>query len=172
MTPATRKSAEPFGSTRAQLAGAPGQISISDLTTGSSSGPPDESVAFWYGETFALIPSLSKYWSSHLTGSSNPFVGAGGGRIIKIDGVDLQGEHCSGIAQFPPSAHFAGSLQDIIILGEHRFTIVTGGKLSKQAPFRSTGRLALNEKSSNGGRLEDIDRALALMDRDSKMELF
>lgn len=172
MTPGTRKSAEPFGSSRSQVACGLGQISVSDIPAASSSGTPDESVAFWYGETYALIPSLLKYWLSHQTGSTNPFVGTGGGRIIKLAGIDLQGERCTRITQFPPSTNTSGSIQDLLIVGEHRFTIVSGGKVAKQPSFRGTGRLALNEKSSNGGGLEDIDRALALMDHDTKMELF
>lgn len=172
MTPGTRKVTEPFAN-RQPNTSSRGQLSILPLPSFSTSTSSDDSVAFWYGETFAIIPSLSKYWSSHQAGGSNPFAGTNGGRLVKLDTFDLQGECCSGIVQIPKVQSSGGPLFEILVLGEHRFTIVSLASQAKKPQFRSSGKLQLGERSTNSGGLEDIDRALALMEnRDSRMDLF
>ena len=87
---------------------------------------------------------------------------------IKIEKVNLQGERCSGIEQIAKTHTPAGLRTDVIILGEHRFSILTTGKPSPRP--RPSDRLALVEKSTNSGELDvvGIDQALAIMENGSK----
>jgi len=182
MTPGTRKAAEPFAARGQQQTGPIlGEISVLELPSTSSTSLSDESIVFQYGETFTLIPSLAKYWATNPQGAggptTNPFAGTTGARMVKLDSINLQGERCSGITQIPRTVSPNGLPSDILILGEHRFTILTtSGSSTKQPQFRaSTTRPTLTAKPSMGGsgELEDIDRALAIMENSgSKMDLF
>lgn len=168
MTPSTRKSVEPFGG-RGSSGQLQGQISVSQISTSSSSTPLDESIVFRLDEAYMHIPSLAKYWAANSRrggskGSNNPFTSAApGSRMTKVDGVDLQGERCSGIEQI---ANVDSS--DLLILGEHRFTIVLTGKQPKVIKARvPAGRSALIERDGNvAGDLDvmEIDQALTRME--------
>ncbi|KAE8442015.1 hypothetical protein EG329_003916 [Mollisiaceae sp. DMI_Dod_QoI] len=167
MTPGTRKTVEPFGS-RSLTVSARGQISVMDIPSASPTSPLEESVLFWFGETYAVIPNLAKYWSAHKHGGSgNLFTGPSGARLIKLENIDLQGERCSGVEQIPKSPTSSGLSADVLILGEHRFTIITTGKQSKPliAPKTET-RLVLAERATNGGELDvmGIEQALTRME--------
>lgn len=165
MTPGTRKSTEPFGG-RGPSGPLRGQISVLEVPSNSPTQPPEESIVFWLAESFYAIPSLSKYWAAHVRkdlGGGHIFNGTPAGRLIKLEGTDLQGERCSGIDQIlHPS--FSGLPSDILILGEHRYTILVPGQARSQ--FQPTNRLALVEKNPNGEELDimDIDQALARME--------
>jgi hypothetical protein len=167
MTPATRKAADPFGS---KLPSGPlrGQISIVEVPPASPSNPPEESIIFWLGDSFASIPSLSKYWAANSRKSSNGgnlFNGTPGGRMTKLENIDLQGERCSGIDQVAKQHTATGLPTDVLILGEHRFTILSVGKPTSQ--FQAPLRMALVEKNTNVvGELDvvGIDQALARME--------
>jgi hypothetical protein len=130
--------------------------------------PSLKSVVFWFGESFAIIPNLAKYWAANARkgagGSGNLFNGTPGGRLIKLEGVDLQGELCSGVDQISGTRSILGLPTEILILGEHRFTILTG--VRQTSHFQSAGRLALTEKNMNSGELDvtGIDQALARME--------
>jgi hypothetical protein len=173
MTPGTRKSVDLFG-IRGTLGQVRGQISVIEIPSSSATKPAEESIVFWLGESFTVIPSLSKYWATAKStgGRGNLFSGTPGGRMIKLESIDLQGERCSGIEQIAKVAALPVSTtalsSDVVILGEHRFVILSAGK---QTPAgRSENRLALVETNANGGDLDvsEIDRALARMDsRDS-----
>jgi len=161
MTPGTRKSTEPFGS-RGSSIGVRGQISVVEVASPSPTSPADESVVFWLGETFTVIPNLAKYWAANVgqKSGSGLFTGTSGTRSIKLDSVELQGERCSAIAQIAKSS---GQQSDIIIVGEHRFVILSTGKQVRQ---QSEGRLVLAEKSTDGMELDvvGIEQALARME--------
>ena len=164
MTPGTRKSTEPFGS-RASNVTLRGQISVFEVPSYSPTSPSEESILFWLGEAFTIIPNLSKYWAANAGKKSGPgpFTGIPGTRAIKLDNVELQGERCSAVAQLSKSS--TGTHPDIIIAAEHRFVILSTGKPVRQ----SEGRMVLVEKSTNGasgGELDvvGIEQALARME--------
>jgi hypothetical protein len=173
MTPGTRRITEPF-SAKGSGGSARGQISVIELPSPLATAPAVESVLLWFGETYSVIPDLEKYWTAHSRntgGSGNLFTGTPAGRMIKLEDVDLQGELCSGVEQLSSAA------SGILILGEHRYVIVANSKQSREPPFeRSAGRLALTEKSVNGGELDvvGIDQALARMENGfgSKRKIF
>ncbi|KAF4637811.1 hypothetical protein G7Y89_g268 [Cudoniella acicularis] len=183
MTPSTRKSVEPFGG-RAPSDRMQGQISILELPSASSTNPVEESVVFWLGETYIIIPSLAKYWSANsrkvaMKGPANPFNStSSSSRMIKLEGIDLQGERCSGIEQIINTQAPLGDISNLLILGEHRFTILTTQKQAKVFKTRvPSERLALGEKSTNvAGDLDvtGIDHALAAMEngRSKRGKLF
>ena len=164
MTPGTRKSTEPFGS-KASNVTLRGQISVLEVPSSSTTSPAEESVLFWLGETFTIIPNLAKYWAANAGKKSGPgpFTGTPGTRAIKLDNIELQGERCSAVAQLSKSS--TGTHSDIIIAAEHRLVILSTGK-----PVRpSEGRMILVEKSTNrasGGELDvvGIEQALARME--------
>jgi hypothetical protein len=85
--------------------------------------------------------------------------------MLRLEGIDLQGELCSGIEQIPNSK---SSNPEILILGEHRFAILTTGKQAKELKPRQPveQRLVLKEKSANKGELDvvGIDQALTQME--------
>ncbi|KAF8860645.1 hypothetical protein BDZ45DRAFT_587947 [Acephala macrosclerotiorum] len=167
MTPGTRKTVEPFGG-RGLNALVRGQVSVMSYPTSSPTSPPKESILFWFGETYALIPSLSKYWSAHKHGGSGSlFTGPSGARIVRVENIDLQGERCSGVEQISRNATSTSLTSDILVLGEHRFTILTTSKQLKPATAsKPENRLILAEKSANGGELDviGIDQALSRME--------
>ena len=88
--------------------------------------------------------------------------------MIKLESIDLQGERCSGIEQIVKTATSSTGLSsEILILGEHRFTLLVSGKPLRERPAeKSASRLALVEKSINGGQLDvfGIDKALTRME--------
>lgn len=103
MTPGTRKTVDLF-SNKAHSGSSHGKISVLELPSTSPTNPTEESIVFWLGDSFAIIPSLSKYWATHSRkggGSGNLFNSTPGGRLIRLEGIDLQGERCTGIDQIP-----------------------------------------------------------------------
>jgi hypothetical protein len=168
MTPSTRKSIEPF-STRGSSGPARGQISVVEIAAASPTNPSEESIVFWLGDTYSTIPSLAKYWAANArqgaNGSGNLFNSPAGSRMLRLEGIDLQGERCSGIEQIPKSE---SSAPEILVLGEHRFAILTTGKQAKELKPRQPveQRLVLKEKSANKGELDvvGIDQALSRME--------
>ncbi len=173
MTPSTRKSTEPFSG---RVSGpVRGKLSVVEVPSTSPSSPSQESVVFWLGETFTLIPSLAKYWAANsgkpAGGSGNLFGSTPGARMIKLEGIDLQGERCSDVEQIVKTQSSTGLPSDVLILGEHRFTILSRGKQVREPQSQPAGRLALTEKAANGMELDvvGIDQALARMEnRNSK----
>ena len=168
MTPGTRKSTELFSG---KLVSGPvrGQISVVEVPSNSSTNPAEDSVVFWFGESFTIISSLAKYWAANArkTARGNIFNGSPGGLATKLEGVDLQGERCSGIDQIVKSNSSTGLPSDILILGEHRFTILTTGHSKSQ--LQAAGQRALVEKGYHAGELDvvGIDQALLRMENGS-----
>ena len=167
MTPGTRKSIEPFGGKG--LSGPMcGQISVAEVPSSSPTNSAEDSIVFWLGESFTVIPSLTKYWTANArkSTSGNPLNSTPSARATKLESVNLQGERCSGIDQIVKSNFSTGLPSDILILGEHRFTILTAGQA--KALFQSTGQLALVERPA-AGELDvvGIDQALLRMENGS-----
>jgi hypothetical protein len=177
MTPSTRKSVDLFGN-RGTTGAVPGQISVVEVPSSSATRPAEESIVFWLGESFSVIPSLSKYWAANsrksTSGSGNLFNGTPGGRMIKLESIDLRGERCSGIEQIAklsiaPATSPTALSSDVVILGEHRLIILSAGKQVHSRVEREN-RMALVETDANVGELDvmGIDRALTRMEnRDS-----
>lgn len=166
MTPGTRKSTEPF-STKSTGRLVLGRISVLDIASTSAIGVAEESVLMWYGENFLVIPHLAKYWAANARksgGTGNLFGGPANSRITKLEGVNLQGERCSGVEQLPRTA--ASSHSEFIILGEHRYIIVATGKPAKTPAATISGRPALTEDDKTGGELDvvGIEQALSRME--------
>ncbi|TVY30929.1 Nucleoporin [Lachnellula hyalina] len=165
MTPSTRKATEPF-SARGSSDAIKGKISVVEIAAPSPTTPSEESIVFWLGETYTIIPSLSKYWAanSRKTGSGNLFNSvASGSRMLRLEGIDLQGERCTGIDQITKTQ---GLIPEILVSGEHRLVILTTGSKSKELKTRQPERFALTEKSANNGELDvpGIDQELARME--------
>lgn len=164
MTPGTRKSIEPFGG---KVPSGPlrGQISVVEVPSSSPTNPAEDSIVFWLGDSFTVIPSLAKYWATTARKSTagNPLNGTLGSRLTKLEGIDLQGERCTGIDQIVKP----GLPSDILILGEHRFTIITVGQAKPL--FQPTGHLAQTDKRPIAGELDvvGIDEALMRMENGS-----
>ncbi|RDW84949.1 hypothetical protein BP6252_02539 [Coleophoma cylindrospora] len=170
MTPGTRKTVDLFSSSRSGQAGSGcGEICVLELPPTSSTATPEESVVFWLGETFAVIPSISKYWKANAGkksgGASSIFNSTIGSRLIKLEGISLQGERCMGIDQSARPSTSGGLPTEITIIGEHRFTILFSGKISSQ-PLISSRSALVERKDNESGELDvvGIDQALALMD--------
>ena len=172
MTPGTRKSVDLFGN-RGTSGPVRGQISVVEVPSSSATSPAEESIIFWLGESFTVIPSLSKYWAANARkstgGSGNLFNGTPGGRMIKLENIDLQGERCSGIEQIAklvalPAISTTSLSSDVMILGEHRFIILSAGKSTPAV--RGETRMVLVETVTNSGELDvmGIDRALTRME--------
>lgn len=166
MTPGTRKSTAPF-STKAVGGPILGQISIMEVPASSATNVAEESVLLWYGETYSIISNLAKYWAANSRktgGSGNLFNGPSNGRVVKLESVNLQGERCSGVEQLTKTA--SSSQSEFIILGEHRYIILSTGKLLKSHSTDNTGRLALTANNGNGGELDvgGIEQALTRME--------
>lgn len=168
MTPGTRKSVDPFSGRSSGPV--QGQISVAELLSSSPSAVAEESVLFWLGETYAVIPNLARYWAANAQktgGTGNVFNGPTGARMTKLENINLLGERCSGIEQIAKSTNSMGFSTDILVLGEHRFTLLLPGKGTRDSSFeKSVGRLALVEKRTNRGELDvmGIEHALAEME--------
>jgi len=162
MTPGTRKSTDPFKKT--ETGPLSGRISVVEIPSSSPTIPSEECIAFWLGETYTIIPSLGKFWaSSTRKGVGSLFGAPSPTRMLKLEGIDLQGERCSGIEQIvkvdQPSA---GLPSDLIILAEHRFTILTMGQSAAQPQRSNSSQMALVEKSTGDGDLDVGGIGLAL----------
>ncbi|KAI1000498.1 hypothetical protein K3495_g7696 [Podosphaera aphanis] len=151
MTPGTRKSIDPFTMQSAEAAS--GQIFVMEMPSSSSTIYTDEAVLLRLGETYALIPSVSKFSAAQggKESSSNLFGGDTGGRIINLAGIDLQGERCSAVSLIPSKrGKFANALlPDVVILGEHRFLILNSNKFPAQS--------FSGNSTSNGDPIESTD---------------
>ncbi|TQS38121.1 hypothetical protein Golomagni_01380 [Golovinomyces magnicellulatus] len=130
LTPGTRKSLDPFNSQAPIIKN--GKISLIEIPTSSSTRFKDVVLLFHLGETYTIIPSVLKYWTSYFRKdhqSSSIFGSESSGRTIKLQEVGLQGERCSAVA-FIPSDKIKkdNSIPEIVILGEHRFVILNSRK--------------------------------------------
>lgn len=191
MTPGTRKTTDLFSNKVQPTGPIRGGLSVLEVPSTSSHLALEESILFWLGESYTLIPSLSKYWSANPRkgqSSANIFNTTPGSRPIRLEQVDLLGERCTGIEQAPKSLispHTRSEIStDIFIMGEHRFTIFIGGKsvAPKQNQNAYALQLAQNREDEDeemtddrmigvgSGELDvnDIDRALARMENNER----
>ena len=91
MTPGSRKAANPFNE-RGSDSRVRGQISVVEVRSSSPTAPSEESILFWLGDTYAVIPSLAKYWAANAqktVGSGSLFGDPSSARMIKLENVDL-----------------------------------------------------------------------------------
>ncbi|RAL64613.1 hypothetical protein DID88_001646 [Monilinia fructigena] len=190
MTPGTRKTTDLFSNKIQSTGPIRGSISVLEVPSKTSHLAYEESILFWLGESFTLIPSLSKYWSANPRrgqSSANIFNTSPGSRPIKLENVDLLGERCTGIEQAPKpsfSPHSRTEIPtEIFIIGEHRFTMLLGGKPITPKPNQNAFALQLVQREDEdevmtedkmidvgSGELDvnDIDRALARMENDER----
>ncbi|QSZ32001.1 hypothetical protein DSL72_001570 [Monilinia vaccinii-corymbosi] len=190
MTPGTRKTTDLFSNRVHPTGPMRGSISVLEIPSASSQLAYEESILFWLGESFTLIPSLSKYWSANPRrgqSSANIFNTSPGSRPIKLEYVNLLGERCTGIEQAPKSSFSPQTRTeistDIFITGEHRFTILIGGKPVMPKQNRNAFALQLVQREDEdavmtvdrmidvgSGELDvnDIGRALARMENSER----
>ncbi|KAB8293071.1 hypothetical protein EYC80_007431 [Monilinia laxa] len=190
MTPGTRKTTDLFSNKIQSTGPIRGSISVLEVPSTTSHLAYEESILFWLGESFTLIPSLSKYWSANPRrgqSSANIFNTSPGSRPIKLENVDLLGERCTGIEQAPKSSlspHSRTEIStDIFIIGEHRFTMLLGGKPITPKQNQNAFALQLVQREDEdevmtedkmidvgSGELDvnDIDRALARMENNER----
>ncbi|KAF7882907.1 hypothetical protein EAF00_011396 [Botryotinia globosa] len=186
MTPGTRKTTDLFSNKIQPTGPVRGKISVLEIPSVASHLAFEESILFWLGDSYTLLPSLSKYWSANPRkgqSSTNIFNTSPGSRPIKLENVDLLGERCIGIEQAPKSStspHTRSEIpSDIFIIGEHRFIIFIGGKSVAPKPNQNAYALQLVQREDEdeemaddkmiavgSGELDvnDIDRALARME--------
>ncbi len=173
MTPSTRKTAEPvLFSGRSGHGSARGRISVVRLPATSTISPPEECVAFWLEDSYCVIPNLRAYWDAQGRrnggGSGNLF---GGGspmsRMIRLEGVNLRGERCCGIDQYPRDSTSKSLLPtDILILGEHRYSIASDNTYQERGPKRkapSHGEYQVT--ASRDLDVAEIDQVLLRMEK-------
>lgn len=120
MTPATRRTVEPALLGSHNQSATAGLISALPLPKTTTTSPPDERIAFWIEDAYAVIPSLRSFWEAQHRRGANLFSGAAGSKMLRIDGVNLRGERCTGLAQ----SVVDGSTPELIIAAEHRLVIV------------------------------------------------
>ncbi|KAF7857854.1 uncharacterized protein EAF02_011221 [Botrytis sinoallii] len=186
MTPGTRKTTDLFSNKIQPTGPVRGKISVLEIPSVASHLAFEESILFWLGDSYTLIPSLSKYWSANPRkgqSSTNIFNTSPGSRPIKLENVDLLGERCISIEQAPKSSispHTRSEIpSDIFIIGEHRYIIFIGGKSVAPKPNQNAYALQLVQREDEdeqmtddrmiavgSGELDvnDIDRALARME--------
>ncbi|KAL3426396.1 hypothetical protein PVAG01_03187 [Phlyctema vagabunda] len=169
MTPGTRRTTDIFHHKNAHGGPVRGEISVIELASTSPTSPAEETIVFWYGESFISIPNLSKYWAAHNRkgsgGSGSLFNNNAAGRMIKLDGIDLRGERCTGIEQIARLGSVSSQPTEVVILGEHRFTIWYSGKSTSQ---QIVLRPAVDEMEvDSDGELDmiGIDQALSRMEK-------
>jgi hypothetical protein len=175
-TPSASRSLALFGS-KSNVETDHGEISVMDISSSASKNTLDESVVFWLGQTYTQIPNLSKFWRANAgkdvgKSSGNALSSASGSVAVRLNHVNLQGERCSGIDQIP-TTNSSDLPTELIVLGEHRYIILSTTSIGKQPKPRSTSdKLALVARNSttNGDlTVMDIDQELDKMEyRSSK----
>jgi hypothetical protein len=177
MTPSTRKTAEPvLFSGRAGQGHTDGQISVTPLPTASTTSIAEECVAFWFQESYYVIPNLRAYWESQARrtngGSGNLFVTSSpASRMIRIDGVNLRGERCTGIALIPRESASKPSLPvELLITAEHRYVIVSDDTPTLRGPRqRAISQTRYQALPSTELDVTEIDEALSRMDNGNSL---
>lgn len=165
MTPSTRKSIEPFGG-KVFVGPVHGQISVTEVPSTSPTNPAEDSVVLWLGESFTAIPSLAKYWagSARKSAAGSSHSGAAGSRAVRLENIDLYRERCSGVEQIVKERPATGLRTDILILGEHRFTIVSTGYAKPAAQQVGQPSLAEGGPATEELDVVGIDQALLRME--------
>lgn len=181
LTPGTRKSIEPFSSL--SLRHNEGSLSIIEVPSFSSSRRTDEAILFQLGENFAVIPSITKYWTLHSNRErpSSLFSNDLDSQTIQLPEIDLQGEHCSAAALIPRSSRnssFDRSLEwesavpEVIVLAEHRFVILSWAKSVAPMMERKENRQKMAStfeiSESDGLDVNNIEIALEKMEEKNR----
>ncbi|RKF75689.1 Nucleoporin NUP37 [Golovinomyces cichoracearum] len=156
LTPGTQKSLDPFNNQAPMIKN--GKISLLEIPTSSSTRFKDVVVLFHLGETYTIIPSILKYWTSYFRKdqqSSSLFGSESSGRTIKLQEVGLLGERCSAVAFIPiDKIKKDSTIPEIVILGEHRFVILNSRK-NIVSPSSLTENMALFRPSRKLDSIEN-----------------
>ncbi|KFY43262.1 hypothetical protein V494_02048 [Pseudogymnoascus sp. VKM F-4513 (FW-928)] len=176
MTPAARRTVEPALLGSHNQSAAAGLISALPLPKTTTTSPPDERIAFWIEDAYAVIPSLRAFWEAQHRRGANLFSGASGTKMIRIDNINLRGERCTGLAQ----SVIDGANPELIIAGEHRLVIVadlpeSGGAQRPRASMgleSGAGQLQIAAPSGMELDITGIDQMLDRMDEDGSPSLF
>ncbi|OBT42910.1 hypothetical protein VE00_07312 [Pseudogymnoascus sp. WSF 3629] len=174
MTPATRRTVEPALLGSHNQSATAGLISALPLPKTTTTSPADERIAFWIEDAYAVIPSLRSFWEAQHRRGANLFSGATGTKMLRIDGVNLRGERCTGLSQ----SVIDGATPELIIAAEHRLVIVadlpeSGGAQKPRVPALESGAGQLQIAAA--GRdldITGIDQMLDRMDEDGGSPLF
>jgi len=165
MTPATRRTVDPALFSSRSGHAASGGLSVVTLPKTSTTSPPDERVALWLEDAYAVIPSLRAFWDAQLRRGGNLFGGAGaaGGRIVRVEGVNLRGERGVGLAQ-------AGT--ELVIAAEHRLVVVRDAPEVTEGGGHRIPGVVEGRMTVRGGDMgiAEIDQTLDRMD--DEMALF
>lgn len=154
LTPATRKTVDVTAGLTSK-SGIPG----GDATTGkisvvslhkSTTQAHDDQIAFWIGDSYAVIHSLRGFWQGRTRHGGSLF---GGGEkcvtLERVEGVQLRGEKATGMSQFE---------NEMCVVGEHRMVFVKSNR-----ELNRGRRMEFDEEGIEGG-LEGLDRSLDLME--------
>jgi hypothetical protein len=175
MTPATRKNVEPGLFSRASTLGETvrGGVAISRSWSGDV-GAVDESLAFWVGESYAMVPNVWQYWEVMIrrgngSGGGTLFSKGGkGGRLVRLNGVNLKGEMCNGIEPITRLVDGKSAGVDVVVVGKHRYVVYMEEDNSEGRRERTGLDLALGRSMTDEpeGHLDvmDIDEALTRME--------
>ncbi|KFX94168.1 hypothetical protein V490_04487 [Pseudogymnoascus sp. VKM F-3557] len=169
MTPATRRTVEPALLGAHNQSATAGLISALPLPKTTTTSPPDERIAFWIEDAYAVIPSLRSFWEAQHRRGANLFSGAAGTKMLRIDGVNLRGERCTGLAQ----SAVDGSTPELIIAAENRLVIVAdlpeSGTTSKPRTLALESGAGQLQIAGPGRDLDitGIDQMLDRMDEDA-----
>lgn len=158
MTPAARRTLEPalLTGNHGQVA-TDGQISVVLLPKTSTTSAPDERVAFWIEDAYAVIPSLRAYWEAQTRRGGNLFSGASANKMQRVEGVNLRGERCNGLDQ-NLTGMSVGATPELIITAEHRLVIVAHLPESRGPPQRQrTPTLEANTNQFQIATRGDLD---------------
>ena len=155
LTPATRKTVDVTAGLTSK-SGIPG----GDATTGkisvvslhkSATQAHDDQVAFWIGDSYAVIHSLRGFWQGKTRHGGSLF---GGGEkcatLERVECVQLRGEKATGMSQFE---------NEMCVVGEHRMVFVKSNKEVNRGR-----RMEFDEEEEIEGGLEGLDRSLDLME--------
>ena len=154
MTPATRKTVYVTAGLASQTGvqggySTQGSISVVSLHN-SATQAHDDQIAFWIGDSYAVIHSLRGFWQGKTRHGGSLFGSKGKcATLERIEGVQLRGEKATGMSQFE---------NEMCVVGEHRMLFVKSNKEVNRGR-----RVEFDEEEIEGG-LEGLDRSLDLME--------
>ena len=143
MTPATRKIRQESlftGPAIKMSSPARGGIVVCSAGGNLKSRKDDETLLLWHGNSITKIPSLLTYWQSKVRGSGNLFGNGAQGLPKELNNVHLGGQLRNDVSLIPAiqgvdsNAKLNGQ-SSILIVGEHRITIITPTLLESSPPL-------------------------------------
>ena len=152
-----------------------GRGGISVVSTATSHGAIDDSIALWYGNDVYTIPSLTNLWQRSGSSGGRDTGSLYGPGLSRVDDLDLFGEMITCVNQLPQrqstSTSALGTMnqRDLLVAAEHRSiilapsrTAVTGGLFAKEA---RSPTLRQDQMLLDSGELDigGVDRMLDTM---------